>query len=90
LRQSEDIVEFAKGQQPGVRRDPRPIELQFQPPVETEPQNTAICFSREWTMIRASIFNNPLIKLLNRTKRATKFIFIREMRPKVTAALCLA
>jgi hypothetical protein len=46
LRQPKNVVEFPKSQQTGVRRDLRTMKFQFQPPVEIEPQNTAIRFIR--------------------------------------------
>jgi hypothetical protein len=46
LRQPENIVEFPKGQQPGVRRDSRSMKFQLEPPVEIEPQNSPIRFTR--------------------------------------------
>ena len=43
--QAQGIVEFAVGEQAGVGCDPRTVELQLQPSVETGPKWAAIRFT---------------------------------------------
>ena len=43
---AERVVEFAIGEQTGVRRDDRTAKLQRQPAVEIEPQCLAVRFTR--------------------------------------------
>jgi len=45
-RQPKRVVEFTKSQKTGVRADLRSMKFQLQSPVEIEPQNTAIRFTR--------------------------------------------
>jgi hypothetical protein len=44
-REPEDLVKLSVGQEPGVTRDTRPMELELQPAVEMEPQRPLLGFT---------------------------------------------
>ena len=52
------IIEFAIGEQPGVRSDYRPVKPERQSAVEIEPENAITCFTRRVrhdSLIRISV-----------------------------------
>ena len=46
LGQAKGIVQFPEGEQPGIRRDPRTMELQLEAAVESDPQIARFQFTR--------------------------------------------
>ena len=46
------IIEFAKGEQTGVGRDPRAMKFQLQAGIEGDAQNGPVCFTRRPVHIR--------------------------------------
>jgi hypothetical protein len=53
LRKAKRIVEFAIGEQPGVRCHDRTVKLERQPAVEIEPQGIAVRFTRGFAIASA-------------------------------------
>src|SRR5215213_8195001 len=46
LRQPKCIIEFAKGEQTSVGRDPRTMKLQLQARIERDPESGSVFFTR--------------------------------------------
>ena len=45
-RQAQRVIKFPKGQQAGIRSDPRPVKLKSQAAVKIDPQITRFRFTR--------------------------------------------